>query len=270
MFLERIMKNKFITSLTLIITYFLLFYIFQPINISLANENDVNCINSPLESLKTIENIIINDQLLSNFKYKQNVRRNVFKDIKSTLDSRELAKISIKCAQRKIFKNKTFHKGNYSLTLLNKSENTLILALEAFNNHNYFKAQSLADKSYEYSMDAGPFGHRNPEPNFRIYYTNYEQKKKKNFATLYIINDDTDTGRKINICTGETFKEKLKPPYVSYSQTPECVAYNNSLFLQSFYIEEITTEKITISQKYIKFTFTIKKETMEYLLSSEF
>jgi len=270
------MKNTFITSLISIITFFSLLFIFQPINISLADESDVNYINSPLESLKTIENNIINVELLTPFKYKQTFRRNIFKDIKSSKEMQESAEISIKYAQRAIYKKKIINKGIYSLKLLNESEKTLNLALEAFNNHNFFRAQSLADKSFEYCMDAGPFfGYTYPIPNPRIYYIDQQKIHSKNIATLYIINDDTGTGRKINICKGETFEEKLTKHFTYVLNSEKTEIINNSIIIQSFYVEEITPDIITISKNtneayFNKTTYTINKKTMEYLLCSEF
>lgn len=272
---HRIMKIYFKTILISMTT--LLLFILVITNKSFANENDFKTINTSLESIKTIETNIINNQPSCAIKYQSSVRRDIFKDLKSSIVMRDQAEIRIKQAKKQIYKrNMIYNVKNPDEKFMINANDCLNQADEAFNNKNYLKAMLMADKAIEWSVPMGLFFSYYTLPHLRIYYIENKIKHNKNIAMLYIINDNTATGRKIIISKGKIFEERLSKNNTRIIEPENYTQTEDMHLIGYFHVDEITPEKIIISVNfkgnfiYESQQFNIKKVTMDHLLFLEF
>ncbi len=88
--------------------------------------------------------------------YGAKVRRNIFRDIKSSQKLRKDAETAIEQAKKMVEKVKAMPVGTYSETLYKQADENYKQAEAAFKEQNYFKAKAIAAKAYELAFEAIP------------------------------------------------------------------------------------------------------------------
>lgn len=140
-------------------------------------------------------------------------RRNIFKDIKSSLKYRNDTEKAIEQAKKAIAEAKSVPKG-YSIQLIKQAEENLISAEIALKSQKYFESTSRADKSFEFAYESMPFRYCHPRPNedIGISYNRYIKNGNEIMAEITCKNIKTNIGFTKNVKEGEIISGELSNP----------------------------------------------------------
>lgn len=173
-------------------------------------------------------------------------RRNIFFDIKKSKDLIDPTQKRIVHAQKLI----SLKKAKYCYIppprpLLDDANRYIEIAIDAFNNKNYFKARHFAELAIERAEQVGP---KFCVPAIDIYYVDYKIVSRKKTATLVIINHQTDTCKKISVRKGDKFSETLpqNTGWKIFVNSANKTDFAEVTQIKTFLISEINSDTIKI------------------------
>ncbi len=147
--------------------------------------------------------------------YGGKIRRNIFRDIKSSSKLRKDAESAIEQAKKMVEKVKNMPQGTYSEPLFKQADENLKQAEAAFKDQNYFKAKAVAEKAYELANEALPKADKNQDkPVAELLYKGFYQLSEEKTAMLTKKDADTGAEKLFMVQTGSIVSEDLPNPVV--------------------------------------------------------
>ncbi|HOT75970.1 MAG TPA: DUF4398 domain-containing protein [Candidatus Wallbacteria bacterium] len=147
--------------------------------------------------------------------YGGKIRRNIFRDIKSSSKLRKDAESAIEQARKMVEKVKNMPQGTYSEPLFKQADENLKQADAAFKEQNYFKAKAVAEKAYELANEALPKADKNQDkPVAELLYKGFYQLSEEKTAMLTKKDADTGAEKLFMVQAGSIVSEELPNPVV--------------------------------------------------------
>ncbi len=142
--------------------------------------------------------------------YSGKIRRNVFRDIKSSSRLRKDAEMAIEQAKKMIDKVKIMPAGSYNATLFKQADENLKQAESSFKDQNYFKAKAMAEKAFELASDSIPkAANSTDKPSIELLYKGFYQLSDEKTAMLTKKDPESGAEKLFMVRTGSVIMEEL-------------------------------------------------------------
>jgi hypothetical protein len=176
--------------------------------------------------------------------YGGKIRRNIFRDIKSSSKLRKDAEMSIEQARKMIDKVKNMPAGSYNATLYKQADENLKQADAAFKDQNYFKAKATAEKAYELASDSIPkAANSTDKPAVELLYKGFYQLSEEKTAMLTKKDPETGAEKLFMVKAGSVIVEDLSNPITI--EQPD--GSQKKITKLEFKIEQINEDDIVIT-----------------------
>lgn len=176
--------------------------------------------------------------------YMARVRRNIFRDIKSSVNLRKLAEEAISTAKKEIQLVKKLPAGTISEPLIKQAEENLKQAEEAFKSQNYLKARAVAEKSTELAANARPKAeNQTVSRGMDYFYKGFYQMGEQKTGMLTRRNLEDDSESLLMVTVGQKIEEKLSGPLTI--ENPD--GSQQKVYKREYLIEEITEDNILMT-----------------------
>ncbi len=176
--------------------------------------------------------------------YGGKIRRNIFRDIKSSSKLRKDAELAILQARKMIDKVKGMPAGSYNATLYKQADENLKQADAAFKDQNYFKAKATAEKAFELATDSIPkAANSTDKPAVELLYKGFYQLSEEKTAMLTKKDPETGAEKLFMVKSGSVIVEELPNP-ISIEQ-PD--GSQKKITKLEYKIEQINEDNIVIT-----------------------
>jgi len=199
--------------------------------------------------------------------YNAKVRRNVYRDIKSSSKLRKDAEMVIEQAKKIVAKVKAMPAGSYSEPLFKSAEEKLKEAEDAFKSQNYFKAKAVAEKAVELAGDALPKIAAQDKQSIELAYKGYYQLGEEKTAMLTKKDPDTGAEKLFMIERGNIISEEL-PNFITIDNPDGTQTKTNKIEYRIDSIEEDFINITNITERKSSIALPLSK-TSDKKTSSE-
>lgn len=178
--------------------------------------------------------------------YAAKLRRNIFRDIKSSAKLRKDAETTIEAAKRMCEKVKGMPAGSYTEPLYKQADENVKQAESAFKDQNYFKAKAIAEKAYELAEAAiikKETNEKQGKVSLEIVYNGFYQLGEDKTAMITKKNQDDGSTKVMMIKVGDVVSEDLPATILVEGPDGNQVKVNKI----EYQVEDITDEDISIA-----------------------